>query len=535
MGLFGKSKKAKEGTGGDDPGNADSPSSVFYAPASAAASATAAAAATGNASEPATSGSEENITRAITDCFAHHTGYLRVQTSILLSCTTPTSLHHQCTAESSIVYSSACYHDLDDPTSARDTLQPHIYELTADAYSHMRRLHQDQTIVLSGVSGSGKPESARLIVDQLGVLASNAGRHVTRAQHQSAHLVTLIDAFASTQTPHSSMGATRAAVWHEVQFSERGHVAGNKLVAFGLDRFRVTDRLAGDHGAFNVFYYLLQGATSAERQEWQLRGTGYDGRTPEYAYLRSGNGTSERMNDDGAYMMDQVRAALSACCGVKASAVVRVLAGILHLGNIEFIDDTGEETAGIRNPEAVSLAALCLGVPTAALTATLLYRTSLVGSDLCTVFLNSHGAAAQRDALARALYHVLFYWIIDAANHRLSDPRAANHIAVFHMYGFTGEGSSSDFERFAVNLANERLAAFVLRDSSDSGTIARQMHEDSAGGSGGHRSFYSPPALHLLDGLVSCLEMHATGAAPLDDIALINTISRMHGDHPSYY
>ncbi|KAJ1718228.1 hypothetical protein LPJ53_006616, partial [Coemansia erecta] len=49
-----------------------------------------------------------------------------------------------------------------------------------------------------------------------------------------------------------SMGATRMGLWQEVQFNERGRIAGAKLVALGLDCWRVTAPLRAGEGNFNV-------------------------------------------------------------------------------------------------------------------------------------------------------------------------------------------------------------------------------------------------------------------------------------------
>ncbi|KAJ1718789.1 hypothetical protein LPJ53_006311, partial [Coemansia erecta] len=106
--------------------------------------------------------------------------------------------------EASMVYSAACYHDVHD-VAARDSLDPHVFELVAVAYAHMRQL-------------------------------PNGGRHSTKAQYQMAYLGTIVEAFASAATAES-MGATRVGLWHEVQFNEHGHISGAKLAAFGLDRW----------------------------------------------------------------------------------------------------------------------------------------------------------------------------------------------------------------------------------------------------------------------------------------------------------
>ncbi|KAJ2378192.1 hypothetical protein IW150_000950, partial [Coemansia sp. RSA 2607] len=226
-----------------------------------------------------------------------------------------------------------------------------------------------------------------------------------------------------------------------------------------------------------------------------------------------------------------------------------VLSAILHLGNVRFGDapDRSEDAAVVRSPEEVDVCAQLLGVTSAALTAALSYKTALVGCDLCTVFLNAHGAHAQRDALARALYHVLFYWLVDQINRNISDAEATNHIALLQMYGFSLPSASSSpasFEQFAINLANERLNGFVLSKvlGSDTG-IARIMHGNAVGLP--HVPAWSDrlQTTHLLagnyvgcmrGGLVNTVEMHAASEQASDDIVLINRINHNHGQHPNF-
>ncbi|KAJ2801466.1 hypothetical protein H4R20_003658, partial [Coemansia guatemalensis] len=504
----------------------------------------------------------DQVATAVVDCFENAVPYFRIYTSVLVAChSEPAMSSSLFSEEASIVYSDACYHDLD--LSARDSLEPHVYELVADAYAHLRRLRQDQLIVLSGVSGSGKSETAKLITDQICVLASNSGRHSTRAQYQMAYMGAVVEAFSSAQTLESQ-GATRAGVWQEVQFNERGHISGAKVVPFGLDRWRVTSRIPGERN-FNIFYYLLHGSTSAERQEWQFR---HGGDESWFEYLAVEKPPSKKAVPaylhklpapsaaHYGYMMDQLRTALKVC-GIgqrQQHALFQVVAAIMHLGNVVFADapDKTEETAVPKNPEEIELAAEYLGISETGLTAALLYKTAMVGGDLCTVFLNSHGASAQRDLLARTLYHLLYYWLIEQLNENVNDPEATNHIAVLQMYGFsqlpvsTVSGdivSIASFEQLAVNMANERLNGYVLREVlGDETGIARQMHDDAALGLTHVAWTDRLQTMHLISGdyagrrggLVGAIESHATGETASDDISLINSINRTFGQNPGF-
>ncbi|KAG1245729.1 hypothetical protein G6F68_014938 [Rhizopus microsporus] len=103
-----------------------------------------------------------------------------------------------------------------------------------------------------------------------------------------------------------------------------------------------------------------------------------------------------------------------------------------------------------------------LGVSPSKLEQALTYKLRLIRKELCTMFLNTQGAVEQRDALARALYHVLFLWIVEHFNNKLcysSDP--ANFIGLLDQFGFQNF-KSNGFEEFCVNFANERVHQFII-------------------------------------------------------------------------
>ncbi|KAJ1809707.1 hypothetical protein LPJ56_004494, partial [Coemansia sp. RSA 2599] len=82
----------------------------------------------------------DQVSQSVIDGFVYGVPYLRLNTSILVACHSEDAMASNLfSEEASVVYSDACYHDLQDP-AARDSLDPHVFELVADAYAHVRRL-----------------------------------------------------------------------------------------------------------------------------------------------------------------------------------------------------------------------------------------------------------------------------------------------------------------------------------------------------------------------------------------------------------
>ncbi|KAJ1718478.1 hypothetical protein LPJ53_006496, partial [Coemansia erecta] len=86
------------------------------------------------------------VSQSVIDGFAYGVPYLHLNTLIIVMCHSEASLSSGLfSEEASMVYGMAGYHRMHD-IAARDSLDPHVFELVAVAYAHMRRLHQDQAI-----------------------------------------------------------------------------------------------------------------------------------------------------------------------------------------------------------------------------------------------------------------------------------------------------------------------------------------------------------------------------------------------------
>ncbi|KAJ1966780.1 hypothetical protein IWQ62_002258 [Dispira parvispora] len=174
----------------------------------------------------------------------------------------------------------------------------------------------------------------------------------------------------------------------------------------------------------------------------------------------------ETDTSDKSVKLEDVKAALRSL-GMKSrlqTQMFQLLAGILHLGNVEFMEaDNANEAASVRNPEVLCTVANFLGVSPDTLEGGLMYKSKLVGSELCTVFLNLEGAEQQRDALARVLYSLMFTWLVEYINKRTCHEQPANFIGILDQYGFQ-TATLNRFETFCINFANEKLSNYVLTD-----------------------------------------------------------------------
>ena len=301
----------------------------------------------------------------------------------------------------------------------------------------------------------------------------------------------ILKAFGHAATPRN-VDDSCFSRYTEYQFDKRGKMVGAKFIDYLLEKNRATGATEDGGRSFHIFYHLLAGATHEEKQQWQL------GDTVHYHYLSIPQIRVVTSVEDSAHTLSELRENFKSFgMGRRQQAqLFQLMAAILHLGNISFVDDPhkSDEPCTVKNYSQLALVADLLGIHPATLENTLTYKTQIIRKDTISVFLDSKSAAEQRDALARSLYAVAFSFIIEQINNKLCLPDSewANYIAVLDIPGFATNVSSSavskrissssttisstnysdiasfnGFHRLLLNYSNEKIAAFAISQLFD--------------------------------------------------------------------
>lgn len=269
---------------------------------------------------------------------------------------------------------------------------------------------------------------------------------------------TIIHAFNHAKTSQHD-NASRSALYLEIHFSERGRLAGASFMPYALEKNRVTAP-GQDERNFHVFYNLLAGATQEEKTRLGLS----DWSTFQYL---SKTTTSRASSLDDAVADAELRVALKAILFQKQrlNQIYQVLAAILHLGNINFVEDpnNAQDAAIIKNVDTLTIAADLLGVDPNSLMSTLTFKSKLIKRDITTLFLDPEQASKQRDDLAQSLYCLLFTWIIEQINERMMPKSVHSFISLLDIPGWISKAPSEvGFDGLAFHFIQESVHQFML-------------------------------------------------------------------------
>ncbi|KAF9347510.1 hypothetical protein BGX34_003095, partial [Mortierella sp. NVP85] len=378
--------------------------------------------------------------------------YTRIGSSVLVAVNPNQTLN---------IYSEDTARSYLDPSLANNapvpgssaSLEPHVFELAGTMYYHMRRTEQDQGVVLSGITGAGKTTSLRHLVHQfirLGTKNSQTSKIGTQIRAASD----ILEAFGSCHSDHGANSSCHS-LYLELQFKARGRLFGAKLLPFMLNQEKITN--ARNHlGSYKIFYSMFKDLSSEDRRRLRLGNN-----ISDYPYLpynpHQGQLSSSR----------DITPALIAM-GIKPKAISQMwqlLAAILQLGRIEFIDSSQDPTlmATIpRQKQVFDLVADLLGVEEDALQQALSYKRKMISGDMCTVILDALSAKKQCDSLARGLYTLLFTYLVEAMNTQMCRRQEdqVSFIGILDMPGFDSH-SPTGFEGFCTNFCNEALQGFL--------------------------------------------------------------------------
>uniref|UniRef100_A0A182IL01 Uncharacterized protein n=1 Tax=Anopheles atroparvus TaxID=41427 RepID=A0A182IL01_ANOAO len=299
------------------------------------------------------------------------------------------------------------YHDVGNPLTLSSTrsvpLAPQLRKIVQEAVRQQAETGYPQAIILSGTSGSGKTHCSMLLLRQLFAVAG--GGPETDAFKHLAAAFTVLRSLGSAKTATNSE-SSRIGQFIEVQVTD-GALYRTKIHCYFLDQTRVIRPLPNEKN-YHIFYQMLAGLNADECARLNLEGYS----PANLRYLQHGDIRQDEQEDAARFQ------AWKACLGILGIPfldVVRVLAAVLLLGNVQFVDGQGLEVEVVGETELNAVANL-LGVPPAQLFRGLTTRTHNARGQLIKSVCDANMSNMTRDCLAKALYCRTVATIVRRAN-----------------------------------------------------------------------------------------------------------------------
>ena len=330
-------------------------------------------------------------------------------------------------------------------------MPPHVFAIAEGAYYNMVAYKESQCVIISGESGAGKTEAAKRIMQYIAAV-SGEGRATGISNIKDMVLATnpLLESFGCAKTLRNN-NSSRHGKYLEVMFDTQGAPVGATITNYLLEKGRVVQQVRNERN-FHVFYQFTKAASQEQREMFGLQG-------PEaYAYTAdSGCLEVPGIDDRADFAAAQEAMRIIGISPEDQLSILRMLAAILWLGNVNFVEnDAGE--AQIANTDVPAFVAYLLEVDTNAVQRALTMRimeTQRGGrrGSVYEVPLNAVQAASVRDALSKAIYNNLFDWIVARLNRALNALSGASYvIGVLDIYGFEIFENNS-FEQLCINLS----------------------------------------------------------------------------------
>lgn len=366
---------------------------------------------------------------------------------------------------------------------------PHVFAIAESMYHSLKSYGDNQCVIISGESGAGKTEAAKQIMQYIaatsgtsssntnnpyenqpgqqqlnGSIGSNGG--ISRIKDMVLATNPLLESFGCAKTLRNN-NSSRHGKYLEIFFDESLHLPKSAHITnYLLEKQRVVSQITNERN-FHIFYQFTKHCPPQYKEAYGIQG-------PEtYIYTSA----SKCVNVDGMDDAKEFRDTLESMNTIGLSQeeqdnIFRMLALILWVGNISFVEDETTGNAIIRDDSVTQFVAYLLQVNHEILKTALVERVMQTSHGMKRgstyhVPLNIVQAIAVRDALAKGIYNNLFEWIVERVNKSLQGSQGSSSltgpsIGILDIYGFEIFEHNS-FEQICINYVNEKLQQIFIQ------------------------------------------------------------------------
>ncbi|XP_054822706.1 myosin-17 [Prosopis cineraria] len=331
-------------------------------------------------------------------------------------------------------------------------LSPHVFAVADVAYRAMINEGKSNSILVSGESGAGKTETTKMLMRYLAYLGGRSGVEGRTVEQQVLESNPVLEAFGNAKTVRNN-NSSRFGKFVEIQFDHKGRISGAAIRTYLLERSRVC-QISDPERNYHCFY-LLCAAPAEVKEKYKL------GSPSSFHYLNQSKCYElDGVDDADEYLATRRAMDIVGISEEEQEAIFRVVAAILHLGNIEFSKGEEIDSSVIKDEKSrfhLNMTAELLRCDAKSLEDALIQRVMVTPEEVITRTLDPIAAVGSRDALAKTIYSRLFDWLVEKINISIGqDPNSKSIIGVLDIYGFESFKFNS-FEQFCINFTNEKL------------------------------------------------------------------------------
>ncbi|XP_010231102.1 myosin-11 isoform X2 [Brachypodium distachyon] len=311
---------------------------------------------------------------------------------------------------------------------------------------------KSNSILVSGESGAGKTETTKELMRYLAFLGGRSRTGARTVEQQVLESNPVLEAFGNAKTVRNN-NSSRFGKFVEIQFDKCGKISGAAIRTYLLERSRVC-QINSPERNYHCFYFLCS-APSEDIKRYKL------GDPSSFHYLNQ----SACIKVDGISDAEEYLATRSAMNTVgiteqEQEATFRVVAAVLHLGNINFVKGRDADSSALKDEKArfhLNAAAELLMCDREELENVLIKRKINTPEGVITTTVDHNSATVSRDGLAKQIYCRLFDWLVNRLNASIGqDANSECLIGVLDIYGFESFKTNS-FEQLCINYTNEKL------------------------------------------------------------------------------
>lgn len=173
------------------------------------------------------------------------------------------------TAELKAEYMKICSHPA--PLSLKKSLQPHTWAISAIAYRTLKDTRARQAIVISGESGAGKTESAKVAMNFLTDLGKQGGGGADVGDIGEKILACnpVLESFGNSKTVRND-NSSRFGKYVLMYFAlNKDQIYGARIKNYLLEKSRVI-KVAPNERGYHVFYFMLRGMEESALKKLHL-------------------------------------------------------------------------------------------------------------------------------------------------------------------------------------------------------------------------------------------------------------------------